>query len=215
VVAVVAGVGLAWPVQQIFSSFDLATYQASGTEIFQLGDDALTFKLSDNPNCELSDETINLATVWGLISGALFGVVHHQAVRRRHPQDNHPKDTMTITDPHALHAAWAERFNAKDLEGMLELYDTDAVLVTEPGVSTTGEANRQGLENLLGIGLPISVTVRRLYSTGDLALVLSDWSIKGTGADGSPVDLSGTTTDVLRRGAEGWKLAIDNPFGTV
>jgi ketosteroid isomerase-like protein len=121
---------------------------------------------------------------------------------------------MAITDPQAFHAAWAERFNAKDLEGMLDLYETDAVLVTQPGASVTGEGHQQGLEGLLGIGLPISVTTRHLYVTGDLALALTDWSIQGTGADGSPVDLSGTTTDVLRRGADGWKLAIDNPFGT-
>jgi ketosteroid isomerase-like protein len=121
---------------------------------------------------------------------------------------------MAITDPHAFHAAWAERFNARDLEGMLDLYETDAVLVTEPGASTPREGIHQGLEGLLGIGLPISVKARQLYVAGDLALALSDWSIQGTGADGSPVDLSGTTTDVLRRGADGWKLAIDNPFGT-
>jgi ketosteroid isomerase-like protein len=121
---------------------------------------------------------------------------------------------MAITDPHALHAAWAERFNAQDLGGMLELYETDAVLVTQPGSPTTGQGNHRGLEGLLGIGLPISVEVRHLYVAGDLALALTDWSIRGTGADGNRVDLSGTTTDVLRRGAEGWRLAIDNPFGT-
>jgi ketosteroid isomerase-like protein len=121
---------------------------------------------------------------------------------------------MAISDPHALYATWVERFNTQDLEGMLSLYETDAVLVTQPGSSTSGAGNRQGLEATVGIGLPISLEVRHLYVTGDLALALADWSIRGTGADGNPVDLSGTTTDVLRRGADGWKFAIDNPFGT-
>jgi ketosteroid isomerase-like protein len=48
----------------------------------------------------------------------------------------------------------------------------------------------------------------------ELALVIADWAIKGTAADGSDVDLRGSTADVLRRGSGGWKLAIDNPFGT-
>jgi hypothetical protein len=34
-------------------------------------------------------------------------------------------------------------------------------------------------------------------------------------ADGSYVNMSGTTADVARRGPDGWKYVIDNPFGTV
>ena len=38
--------------------------------------------------------------------------------------------------------------------------------------------------------------------------------IRGTGADGRSVDLSGTGTDVVRRDADGlWRYAVDNPFG--
>jgi hypothetical protein len=28
------------------------------------------------------------------------------------------------------------------------------------------------------------------------------------------VDMSGSTADVARRGADGWKFVVDNPFGT-
>ena len=51
--------------------------------------------------------------------------------------------------------------------------------------------------------------------SGDIALLISDWSLKGKGADGSDVNISGTTADVARRGREGWKYVIDNPFGTI
>jgi hypothetical protein len=38
--------------------------------------------------------------------------------------------------------------------------------------------------------------------------------MKGKGADGSDVDLSGTTADVARRGPDSGKYVIDNPFCT-
>jgi ketosteroid isomerase-like protein len=49
---------------------------------------------------------------------------------------------------------------------------------------------------------------------GDIALVIADWSLMGTGVDGSEVDMSGGTGDVACRGPDGWKFIVDNPFGT-
>ncbi|EMY33655.1 hypothetical protein D477_013646 [Arthrobacter crystallopoietes BAB-32] len=121
---------------------------------------------------------------------------------------------MPINDAKSLHAAWAERFNAKDLDGMLELFEQDAVFVPQPGAPTTGGETRQALSGFLELGLPINLEVRHLYLAGDVALAVADWSIAGTAADGSQVDMAGTTADVLRRGNDGWKFAIDNPLGT-
>jgi ketosteroid isomerase-like protein len=51
--------------------------------------------------------------------------------------------------------------------------------------------------------------------SGDLALLHCRWALSGTGPDGSPLNLSGTTADVVRRQADGtWLFAIDNPWGT-
>ena len=37
----------------------------------------------------------------------------------------------------------------------------------------------------------------------------------GTGADGNPVNFTGTATDVLRQQSDGtWRIIIDNPWGT-
>ncbi|WP_457027959.1 YybH family protein [Kitasatospora sp. P5_F3] len=57
--------------------------------------------------------------------------------------------------------------------------------------------------------------VRHTYTADEIALLVVDWTITGTGPDGSPVDLTGTATDVARRGPDGyWRYLIDNPFGT-
>jgi hypothetical protein len=62
---------------------------------------------------------------------------------------------------------------------------------------------------------PEALTVRRVIVSGDIALLISDWTLTGKAADGSDVNMSGTTADVARRGPDGWKYVIDNPFGTV
>ena len=57
-----------------------------------------------------------------------------------------------------------------------------------------------------GLGLPITVRPRRVEVAGDLALLIVDWTVGE--------DISGTATDVARRGADGcWRYVIDNPFG--
>jgi uncharacterized protein (TIGR02246 family) len=119
-----------------------------------------------------------------------------------------------ITDPHALHMAWAARFNARDVDGMLEFFEPDAVFVPQPGMPTTGEDSVNAMMGFLQAGLPIRLTTRHVYVIGDIALAIAEWAIKGTAADGSTVDFHGKTADVLRKGREGWKFAIDNPFGT-
>jgi uncharacterized protein (TIGR02246 family) len=121
---------------------------------------------------------------------------------------------VEIADPHTFHTAWAERFNARDVDGMMEFFEPDGVVVPQPGTPTTGEDSLNALKGFLQAGLPISVTTRHVYVADDLALVIAEWAITGTAADGSDVDLQGRTADVLRKGSQGWKLVIDNPFGT-
>ena len=50
---------------------------------------------------------------------------------------------------------------------------------------------------------------------GDIALSIANWTMTGTAPDGSPVKMQGTTSDVLRRQADGtWLFVIDNPWGS-
>ena len=117
--------------------------------------------------------------------------------------------------PESVALAIARAFNARDLDALLALYPAGSVFVPAPGQPlTTRDAIRQALDGFLAIGLPIAMTVRHAYRTGDTALLVVDWTIRGTGADGRAVDLAGTGTDVVRRDADGrWRYAVDNPFG--
>jgi ketosteroid isomerase-like protein len=122
--------------------------------------------------------------------------------------------STTVKNANDLHKTWAERFNARDLEGMVALAEPDSAFVPQPGTVVTGDGVRKAEEQFLQMGLPITLVPRRAIVNGDIALLISDWTITGKASDGSDVNLSGTTADVARRGPDGWKYVIDNPFGT-
>jgi uncharacterized protein (TIGR02246 family) len=117
--------------------------------------------------------------------------------------------------PMEVAAAFARAFNARDIEALLALYPEGSMFVPAPGQPLSSrEALRQALQGFLAIGLPINLSVRHSYEAGDTALLVADWTIRGTGADGRAVNLAGTGTDVVRRGLDGrWRYLIDNPFG--
>ncbi|MEV7973516.1 nuclear transport factor 2 family protein [Cellulomonas sp. NPDC089187] len=119
-----------------------------------------------------------------------------------------------ITNPTDLHPAWAAAFNAADVDGMLALAEPGSGFAPQPGTVVTGDDYRAALGGFLAMGLPISLTLKHSLVSGDIALLIYDWTIAGTAADGSEVSMSGTTADVARLGEQGWKYVLDNPFGT-
>lgn len=121
-----------------------------------------------------------------------------------------------ITELNRLNLAFAERFNARDVDGLMGLMAPGAVFVPAPGQPLSGEAEvRGGLEQFLGVNLPIEMNVRHVYRSGNYGLAVADWSITGKGPDGSDVNMSGSTADVaVYDDANGWRFLIDNPNGT-
>ncbi|MFF0739315.1 YybH family protein [Streptomyces sp. NPDC004111] len=117
--------------------------------------------------------------------------------------------------PEEVPAVFAARFNSGDARALAQVYEDAAVLVPQPGTPVTGPDVRTANSRLQQLGVPISVRPRHVYRNGDLALLIVDWTIAGTGPDGLPVHVEGTATDIARRGPDGrWRYAIDNPFGT-
>ena len=107
-------------------------------------------------------------------------------------------------------------FHAGDLGTLLKLYDDHSVLVAEPGKPVQGLENiKQALMGFLALKLPIQLTVRRTYESGDVGLCVADWSIAGKGPDGKDVKLGGTSAEVVRKTSAGnWVYVIDSPYGT-
>jgi ketosteroid isomerase-like protein len=117
--------------------------------------------------------------------------------------------------PEEVPAVFAERFNSGDATALAQVYEDAAVLVPQPGTPVTGPDLHAANGRLQRLGVPISVRPRHVYRNGDLALLIVDWVIDGTGREGQAVHVEGTATDIARRGPDGrWRYVIDNPFGT-
>ena len=107
--------------------------------------------------------------------------------------------------------------NRQDVESALALYESDAVLMAEPGKPARGRAAiRAALEGFIALRPTLTGETHRTIQAGDVAQFSSTWKLQGTAPDGKSVQMGGTSLDVLRRQADGtWLLAIDNPWGTV
>jgi len=128
--------------------------------------------------------------------------------------DRHDSKIALTGDPAQHPAVFAAAFNSGDAAAVERVYEDLGVLVPEPGTSAAGADREAGNARLLGLGLPIDVRPRHIYVADDIALLIVDWAIDGTGPDGEHVDINGTATDVARRGADGkWRYIIDNPHG--
>ncbi|MGK5446069.1 YybH family protein [Streptomyces radiopugnans] len=127
----------------------------------------------------------------------------------------HAPTVSLTTDPGQHPGVFAKAFGTGDPEVLARLYETRAVFVPRPGRQVAGREVTDSQAGLLGLGLPITVRPRHTYVADDIALLIVDWSIDGTGPDGAHVHIEGTATDVARRGADGlWRYVVDNPFGT-
>lgn len=117
-------------------------------------------------------------------------------------------------NPEDVPGAFAERFNRRSIDDVMEVYDEDAVLLQESGDVVTGDALREAYAEVMKLELPTSTSVRHVLVSGDTALLIADWEVHGTAPDGTRVDLVDTATDVVRRGPDGnWRYIIDYPFG--
>jgi ketosteroid isomerase-like protein len=118
------------------------------------------------------------------------------------------------TDPALLPQVFAAAFSSGDPDAVERLFEPEALFVTAPGSTVAGADRRRAHAEFLRLGLPIRLTLRHCYVSGDLALLIGDHLIEGVGPDG-PVRMAGTATDVARRGPDGrWRYVIDNPSGT-
>ncbi|WP_433201002.1 YybH family protein [Dactylosporangium sp. CS-047395] len=124
--------------------------------------------------------------------------------------------TFTLpTEADGVIPALVERFNSGEVSEMMSLYE-GAVLVEDDGhtITDSGEV-AAALERDIKLGLPLAAKARHVNVNGDIAQIVVDWAIDGTGPDGRHVHVAGTAADVARRGSDGrWRYAIDNRLGT-
>lgn len=126
---------------------------------------------------------------------------------------NHLEHAAQPLTPAALIERFGDCLRERDLDGLMALYEPEAVFVPEPGVVCRGLAEiRARLGDMLALGPVMDTRVAEVHVSGDIALVIVDWSMRGTTPDGAVVEQSGRSADVLRRSADGsWRVVVDHP----
>jgi ketosteroid isomerase-like protein len=119
--------------------------------------------------------------------------------------------------PEQFLKSYVDQFNKGNLSSILRLYESDACFATQPGQVVKGEDNlRTSLQSFIDMKGRLESNVKRVFRSGDIALIISEWSFNGIGSDGKIFTLKGNATDVLRQHSNGtWHILIDNPWGIV
>jgi uncharacterized protein (TIGR02246 family) len=122
----------------------------------------------------------------------------------------------TATRPEEVVQTFYRAFNSGDIETIVALYEPRAMLVAQPGQLTEGHAAiREALQAFLALKPTLTLQKHQVVTSGDIALSMDQWTLKGTGPDGQPMSMEGTAVEVLRQQSDGrWLYVIDNPWGT-
>ena len=120
------------------------------------------------------------------------------------------------SEPEDVIPSLVERFNSGKVSAMMALHALESVFIANDGRTITDHAEIAArLERDLRLGLPLVAKARHVFVADDIAQIVVDWSIDGTGPDGERVHLGGTACDIVRRGVDGrWRYIIDNNQGT-
>jgi uncharacterized protein (TIGR02246 family) len=122
----------------------------------------------------------------------------------------------TPTTPTEVVGTLSRLMSDGDVEGALSLYEPEAVFQPAPDApAVTGRPSiREALLRFVALRPTLTGDIVKMHQTGDTALVVNRWTLVGTQPDGEPVEMTGISTDVLRRDADGrWRIAVDDPWG--
>ena len=117
---------------------------------------------------------------------------------------------MTANTATDLIRMFSERFAAGDTDGLMELYEQDAVFPNHHGSFKGAAQIRPVLQGYIDSGAKIEFNRQVAFETGDIALVQNGWTLTTTGGD----TVTGVSVEVARKQPDGtWKYVIDSPDG--
>ena len=95
----------------------------------------------------------------------------------------------------------------------MSLYEDGATLLLDGRAVQGISAIRAAFNGLLAIKPRIDLqTMSVLEGASDLVLLEGRWTMTGTAADGTPIEMTGTTREVARRQTNGtWRYVLDDP----
>lgn len=121
--------------------------------------------------------------------------------------------TKSTTTPEAVHQNYSEYFRTSDLEGLVSLYEPNAVVVAEDGVQIKGTAKiREMFEDVIKSKGTLEIETLSEVQVDGLALVRVKWHLQAIGSDGNELEISNVASEVMRKQPDGnWLYIIDQP----
>lgn len=117
---------------------------------------------------------------------------------------------MTASSAAELIRMFSRSFSAGDIDGLMELYEENAVFPNHHGKHKGAEQIRPVLQGYIDSGAKIEFNLQVSFETGDIALVQNAWTLTTAGGD----EVGGVSVEVARRQSDGsWKYVIDSPDG--
>jgi ketosteroid isomerase-like protein len=115
---------------------------------------------------------------------------------------------MPAYRPEEICALFREAMGRGDLEGVLSLYDPEAVFLNQSCHATgSREELRAELTPLVDAKAVFDYTIKQVVQAGDIALMHTLWEVSG------PQQMSVYAIEVARREADGtWRWLIGDPF---
>ncbi|MGR3866983.1 YybH family protein [Streptomyces graminifolii] len=116
-------------------------------------------------------------------------------------------ETRRAASPQELNALNMRAFQQKDLEFLVSLYHSEAIMQPSPATAVVGEnAIREALKEVIESGTRVDLQLQHIQQVGDVATM---WNILTlTAPDGSVTRQE--TTEVVQRQPDGrWQYVID------
>ena len=120
---------------------------------------------------------------------------------------------MAAYKPEDIHTLFAQALSSGDIDALMSLYHPDAISVQEQ-VIIGQAAIRAARAGYLARKPQFAIESRRVFQSGDTALLLSKWTIIETDDTGKTVEWVVHPINVARRQPDGtWVVVIDKASG--
>ena len=109
-----------------------------------------------------------------------------------------------------------QEFNKGNTNFLMALYEKEACFSPRPGEIDNDSASiRRSFQGFIDMGAKLQANKKRVLYSGNLALLITEWTLVGTDPSGKSINLAGRGTIVFRRQPDGnWLMVIENPWGT-
>lgn len=120
---------------------------------------------------------------------------------------------MPAHQPAEIHALFERAFNQHDEQGLIALYEPNAILVLNGRDVKGRESIREAFESLLPSRGRMTLEARAVVESPDgLAVLHGGWSVEPAAGMEGEIATRGLSTEVVRQQPDGtWLFVIDSP----